>query len=965
MELSGIEVFERLMPKRIKNVLLVASVYDSFLFADDEMLSEVLFEHNLTHRDHFVIVRAKNPDEAIDFIHKDDYDIVISMMQSLEFDMEDFITKIKNKKNIPVVILSFSMPDINILNERIRSIVDGIFLWQGDTRIFSSIINLIEDRMNLKHDLNYGVQCVLLVEDNIRFYSMYLPIIYKELIKQMHLVMSDELNISKKILRMKARPKIFLAKSYEEAWDIFEKYNNNLLGVITDVEYPIEEKTGEKAGLLLAVRVKKKLPDMPVLIQSSNSAYEPIALKLGASFLNKNSSDISRQIRDFIQRYFGFGDFIFDDGSGKEIARAGDLSSMIKVLKIVPARSIVYHASRNHFSKWLLARTEFDIAYKIKPKKIEEFKDSDEIRSYLIETIHQFLYKTQLGSILKFDKNRYDTDIPFAKIGYGSIGGKARGLAFLDYLIGKGLIKENINGINIKTPNTVVISTDVFDFFIEHNNLSTFINGQYSDEDLAKIFENVNLPDYALKDLLSVIDKMKVPIALRSSSLLEDSKNYPFAGIYKTYMFSNRFKVYENFKIVEKIIKYIYASTFSKEAIEFRRSNPYIPDEEKMAVIIQSVVGREYVKGYYFPLISGIIQSYNFYPVHPLTHNDPVVHMAMGLGEAVMRGKYFLRYSPSHPNNIHQFSSIDEILKTTQKKFLAVSLKDISESYDKNMSISEIEIESLNNMSDEMRALFSSYNRMEDRVVDYFIDGGINLLTFFPVIKNNIIPLNDALAEITERCVNAMGGNVEIEFALNWDMAKSNIDLYLLQIRHFASKIAHRKLNIEKEGKKKMIYSKNVVGNMYSKDIRDIVFVKRGNFTNLKTIDIAKDIGIINSDLKKQNTGYLLIGPGRWGTSDKHLGIPVKWNDISMTRVIVESNYDGFSVTPSYGTHFFHNIVAMSIPYFSIDEKDSFIDWEIIESASTIKETNYVKWVKFEKPIEVLVEGEEGYIMID
>lgn len=962
MELSGVELFERLMPKRIKKILLTASIYDSFLFADDEMLSEVLFEHNLTHKDHFVITRAKNPTEALELLGKEDFDMVISMMQSVEFDMEEFVVKIKNLKNIPVVILSFSMPDINLLTDKAKSVVDGVFLWQGDTKIFSSIINLIEDRINLKHDLNYGVQCVLLVEDNIRFYSMYLPIIYRELIKQMHLVMSDELNISKKVLKMKARPKIFLAQSYEQAWEIFEKYHNNLLGVITDVEYPIKEKTTEKAGLLLAVRVKKTLSDMPVLIQSSNQAYEPVALKLGASFLNKNSSDLSKQIRGFIQRYFGFGDFVFDDGKGNEIARAGDLASMIKVLKIVPEKSIVYHASRNHFSKWLLARTEFDIAYKIKPKKIEEFKDPSEIRNYLIETIHQFMYKTQLGSILKFDKNRYDADIPFAKIGYGSIGGKARGLAFVDYLIGKGIIKENIDGINIKTPNSVVIATDVFDFFIEHNNLSSFLDGKYSDEELARIFENVNLPDYAVRDLLSVIDKMKGPIALRSSSLLEDSKNYPFAGIYRTYMFSNNGKIYDNLKVVEKIIKYIYASTFSKEAVEFRRSNPYIPDEEKMAVIIQSVVGREYVKGYWFPLLSGVMQSYNFYPVYPLTHNDPVVHLAMGLGEAIMSGRYFLRYSPAHPNNIHQFATIEDIIKTTQKKFMAVSLKDILNiSYDDNSWVKDIDMDSVE-LSQEMKNLFSSYNQADDRLSDYYTENGTNLLTFFPILKNNIIPLNKALLEICESCVNAMGGNIELEFALNWDISRNKTDLYILQVRHFASKTASRKTIIDGSDKKKIIYSKNVVGSMYSKNIKDLVFVKRENFTNLKTTEIAKEVGEINSKIKSENSHYILIGPGRWGTSDKHLGIPIKWNDISMAKVIVEAAYDSFNITPSYGTHFFHNIIAMSIPYFSIGDKNSFISWEDLESAYSVYETEHVKWVRFDTPLEILVEGEEGFV---
>ncbi len=963
MELSGIEIFERLMPKRIKRILIIASSYDSFLMADDDMFLEVLFEQNLTGREHFNLLRARNLNEAKEIINNVDVDIVISMMQTIGDDMFQLSVNLK-EKNIPFVILFFSMYDINEVPDNIRKNSSGIFLWQGDTKIFSSIINLIEDKMNLQYDLEFGVQCVLLVEDNIKFYSMYLPIIYKELIKQMHLVMSDELNTSKKILRMKARPKIYLAQSYEEAWNIFERYKNNILGVITDVEYPIKEENNEKAGILLAKRIKERFPDMPVLVQSSNKDYEDVALKIGASFINKNSPDISKQLRYFIQRYFGFGDFVFDDGNGKEIARASDLVSMLKVLKIVPDSSIVYHASRNHFSKWLLARTEFEIAYKIRPRKIEEFKNPSEIRNYLIETIHQFIYKNQLGSVLKFDRNKYTPDIPFAKIGYGSIGGKARGLAFIDYLIGKGVIKENINGINIKTPNSVVVASDIFDFFIEQNNLDNFLDGTYGDEELAKIFENINLPDYALRDLMVVIDKMKGPIAVRSSSLLEDSKNYPFAGIYKTYMFFNDGRLYENIKTLEKLIKYVYASTFSKEAIAFRRSNPNIPDEEKMSVIIQNVVGREYIPGYYFPLISGVIQSYNFYPVYPLTHDDPVVHIVMGLGEAIMKGKYFLRYSPAHPNNIHQFASIEDMLKTSQKKFITIPLKKMKiPSYNnEEFALEELNIDEVE-LSEEMKILFSSYNPQDDRVLDYYIPDGINILTFFSFIKNNLLSLNDTLLEITQRCKDAVGSNVEIEFALNWN-GKNNIsDLYILQIRHFAPYSHHKKISINIEDKKKIIYSKKVVGNCYLKNLYNLVFVKRKSFDNLKTLEIAKEVSLINEKLRQNRENYLLIGPGRWGTNDRHLGIPVRWNDISMAKVIVEANYDGFNVTPSYGTHFFHNIVSLSIPYFSVDGRDGEINWELIENNSIkVMETEFVVWVKFKTPFEVFVDENEGYV---
>ena len=963
MEESSIEFFEKLMNFRIKKILLVASIYDSFMFADDEMLSEVLFEHNLIGREHLYIRRANNPDEALDILNKENFDIVISMAMLPDYDIKNFVTKVKEKFLLPFVLLAFSITDINIIPDDIKEKIDEIFLWQGDTRIFSSIINLIEDRINFEKDIKCGVQFVLLVEDNLNFYSKYLPIIYAELIKQMHIVMADDLNIQRKFLRMRARPKIILKKNYEEAWEIFEKYNNNMLGVITDVEYPSKQQITDdiKVGILFAKKIKERISDMPVLVQSSNQEYEKAALSIGASFLSKNSPDLSKNLRNFIQRYFGFGDFIFDDGKGREIARATDLISMIKVLRVVPDESIIYHASRNHFSKWLLARTEFEIAYKIRPKKIEEFNNSSDIRKYLIESIHQFLYRTHMGSVLKFNREKYTSDMPFTKIGNGSIGGKARGIAFLNYLIGKDIIRENINGINIKTPNTVVISNDVFDLFMEQNNLFEFIN-KYPEEEIAKIFENVNLPDYLIKDLLVMLEKVRGPIAIRSSSLLEDSKNYPFSGLYKTYMYKNNNKIYDDLKNLEKIIKYIYASVFSKEAYEFRKISPYMASEEKMSIIIQQIVGKEYVEGYYFPLISGVMQSYNFYPVHPLTSDSPIVHIAMGLGEVVVNGRYFIRYSPLYPDNIHQFSTIQDIFRFSQKKLMAVStMKPSNISYNEKVSVVELDINDIK-LSDEMKMFFSSYSYTEDRIFDGYRDGFENFLTFLPLIKNHIIPLNDTLLNICEVLKDVMGGNVEIEFALNFDLKTFKADLYLLQIKYLPVSYPLKKIDINFNERQRLISCENAVGNAFINNINHILYVKRETFSNLKTVEIAKQIEKINEYCKSKNINYILIGPGRWGTSDIHLGIPVRWNDISMSKVIIEAIYDSFYVTPSFGTHFFHNIIALSIPYFSV-EKNEDILWHEIEKGNIVFDTPYARLVSFDFPLYVIAENNKGYVV--
>ncbi|MCX7905667.1 MAG: hypothetical protein N2446_03080 [Elusimicrobiales bacterium] len=961
MEIRGNEIFEKLMPFRIKNILIVASLYDSFMFIDDDIFLDTL-GFGYYARDNIGIEKAKNIDDALKILEKNKFDLIILVIQSAEFDMDSFVKTVKVDYSTPLVILSFSLQDINLLSDEVKKKIDYLFLWQGDTRIFSSIINLVEDKINLKHDLSFGVQCVMLVEDNIRFYSMYLPIIYNEMIKQMQIVMADDMSSSRKLLRMRARPKIVLFNNYYDAWNFFEHYHNNLLGVITDVEYP-GGNSQEKAGLLLARKIKEKIPDMPVLVQSSNQIYEKKALSIGSSFLNKNSSDLSKQLRNFITRYFGFGDFVFDDGTGKEIARAYDLQSMIKVLKVIPEKSLLYHASRNHFSKWLLARTEFEIAYKIKPKKIEEFSNTSEIRNYLIETIHQFMYRTHLGAIVKFDRNRYSSDIPFAKIGNGSVGGKARGLAFLNYLLGKDMIPDEMYGIKVKTPNSVVIASDVFDFFIEHNNLDSFISGDYSEIELSKIFENVNLPDYALRDIVSLVEKIKGPIAVRSSSILEDSKNYPFAGIYKTFMIPKVEKLSEMVSLIEKAIKLIYASIYSAEAKEFRKMNPLIPDEEKMSIIIQEVVGREYIKGYYFPLLSGVIQSCNFYPIHPLKSEDPIIHIAAGLGEVVVSGKYFMRYSPLYPNIIHQLSNNSEIVKNSQKKIIGISLdKQTSLSYFGCSSIKEIDVESIE-PSPEMKLLYSTYFIDDDKIVDGYIKNGIPLLTIFPIIRSENFFLNKVFVDIVNRITDYMGSNVEIEFAFDMDCSNSYMSLYLLQVRNLVSKFYSKKYNIDYKNSKKIVESNKAVGNSFINDIIDIVYVKEDSFNNMETFDIAKEISEINSICKKENRRYILIGPGRWGSSDRYLGIPVKWNDISMSKTIIEVAFKNFNVEPSYGTHFFHNIVAMNIPYFSVDVDG--INWKEINSMVKVLEKKYIKWVRSNYNLVVLVQDGKGFIFVE
>jgi len=958
--------FEELMPYRVKNILLVASMYDSFLFAaDDESLNEALLSQMLDpyHKSETKIIMAKNPEETFENLKNKSFDLIITMIQVGEFNMDDFVSGIRKiSSDIPVLLLSFNMQDICNMSNYIKSFVDGVFLWQGDTRIFSAMINMIEDKKNAESDLQKGVQAVLLVEDNIKFYSSYLPLIYSELMKQTQIVMADELNPLKKNLRLKARPKIFLSKTYEEAWNIYSKYKQNLLGVITDVEYPREGNSQSEAGIYFAKQIKNEIPDMPVLLQSSNDNYQRVAGEIGCSFLNKNSPDISRQLRGFIQRYFGFGDFIFTDEFGYEIARATDLNSMLNTLKSVPAKSIIYHASRNHFSKWLFARTEFEIAYHLRPKKISEFKDGEEIRKYLIETIYQFIYRNQLGSVLKFDRRLYDSSSPLVKIGTGSIGGKARGLAFIDFLLSKDIIPENIDGIKITTPNSVVLATDIFDFFIEQNNLESIINENYDDEVIAEKFSQIDLPDYAIKDLLVILEKMYGPIAVRSSSILEDSKTYPFAGIYKTYMLRNNDKdLMIRFKELQKAIKYIYASVFSKEAKAFRKMTIHMPDEEKMAVIIQRLVGRNYIDSYYYPLISGVLHSYNYYPVMPLKSDNPIAYICAGIGEWVVSGLGGLRYSPDFPENLHQFSTIEDMLTNSQKQVLCLDLKNTDNKemrYNYEPAIMEVEIDKIEK-SQGFEFLASTYNIEEDRVYDGISTNGQKLITFAPIIKNEIIPFNKILRELSKICTDAMGSNIEMEFALDYIPEEKRFEFNILQIRPMVSKSAYRRVELleNTEGKILFINSNSSLGNGYINDIKDIVYINPETFSNLKTMEIVDEINLINEKLKKENSHYILIGPGRWGTSDIHLGIPVKWNNISSSKVIVEAEYGDFRVDPSYGTHFFHNVVSLGIGYITISANNDYINWDWLSRQKIKSKTKYVIHIELDKNLDIRIDG--------
>jgi CheY-like chemotaxis protein len=960
--------FEKLMPYRIKNVLLVASLYDSFLLADDDRLNEALFGEMLdsSPRSAPKITRVATAEQALEKLAAGSYDLVIAMIQVGETDMAEFFRAVKaGRPGLPAVLLSFNVQDIKNIPDETRLLADGVYLWSGDTRIFSAIINIIEDARNLEHDAQVGVQAVLLVEDNIKFYSTYLPIIYTELMKQTQIVMAEELNPAKKTLRLRARPKVLFCSTYDEAWAIYEKYKSNLLGVISDIEYPKDGACHPEAGLELTRRIKEENPDMPVLLQSSNAAFAHNAGRLEASFMHKAAADLSKQLRAFITRYFGFGDFVFADQNGAELARASDLGAMLRLLKVVPLESILYHAGRNHFSKWLFARTEFEMAYNIRPKKISEFGNPEQLRKYLIETLHQFIYKTQLGTVLKFDRKLFDDSTPFSKIGSGSIGGKARGLAFVDFLLSKTDLENRWPGVAVTVPNTVVIASDVFDFFMEQNGLDTMINEGRSNDDTAALFERARLPDYVLRDLQALIGKLDGPLAVRSSSLLEDSKTQPFAGVYKTYMLANNHPdPARRLDELARAVKFVYASVFSREARAYRRLNPLIIDEEKMAVVIQRVVGRDYGSGRHYPAFAGVMQSYNYYPVPPLEAEDPIAHIALGLGKTIVEGYNALRFSPAHPQNLHQFSTTADFLGNSQKKLIALKTgqPEARLSFEEEPALTTATVQDAE-ADGTLQLVGSTYSAEDDRINDGIAEPGHRLVTFAPLLKNEVLPLAAILNAVSALGKEAMGCNVEVEFACDYDPAAGTAVFNILQMRPMVSRSPVKKVSLKDLKPENLLcLSAQALGNGAHRDIADLIYVIPEKFDQLKTREIAEEIGVMNARLREEGRPYLVIGPGRWGSSDPSLGIPVKWHHISGSRIIVEAAYGDFVVDPSYGTHFFHNVTSLGIGYFTINETgpEAFINWDKIKAEPPLTEANYIRHIRFPGPLDIRIDGSEG-----
>jgi CheY-like chemotaxis protein len=963
--------FQKLMRRRIYHVLLISSNYDAFMLEDDGRIDEQIFQEyvslNLRYPPQFIL--ASSESSALKILKEEKIDLIVSMLSSEETDTFSIAENIKARyPEIPIVVLTPFSREVTLkLSTTNRTAIDYVFCWLGNADLLLAIIKLIEDKMNCEHDVKeVGVQTILLVEDSIRFYSSYLPNIYKIIFNQSLEFMTEGLNEHQRMLRMRGRPKILLATSYDEALTLYEKYKRNLLGIITDMSYPRQGEQDKYAGIKLCEKVKRDDEFMPILLQSSDAEGEEHAQKLGVGFINKNSKTISVELRHFIREYFAFGDFVFvDPETGEEIDRAQDLKAIQEKLFQVPDEALIYQLKRNKLSKWLRARALFPLAEMLVDITLDDFNDLVEVKRYLFDAIASFRISKARGVIAQFSRDRFDEYSTFTRIGDGSLGGKARGLAFLDQLIKRNRMLEKWPGVFVTIPRTVVLTTDIFDEFMEENNLYEIALSDRDDKDILCEFIQARLPFRIHEDLYTLISYVRNPIAVRSSSQLEDSHYQPFAGIYSTYMVpyvadSERLMM----EMLSNAIKSVYASTYYKDSKAYMSATSNVIDEEKMGIVLQTVAGTRYGNRFY-PSISGVARSINFYPLDPEKSEDGIASVALGLGKYIVDGGLALRFSPLHPKRVLQTYSPEAALRETQKYFYALDMNPdvFRPNIDDGINILQLPIREAEK-DGSLKWIASTYDLQNNILRDGIQHEGKKLITFSNILKHDYFPLPDILHTILDIGQKEMGKPVEIEFAVDLNRPPNEPKIfYLLQIRPIVDNKETINTNLEDVVQEDtIIYSHSALGNGVISDLCDIVYIKPETFNPAKNIDLAERIGKINEQFLKEKKNYILVGPGRWGSQDPWLGIPVKWPQISAARLIVESGLENYRIDPSQGTHFFQNLTSFRVGYFTINPfvNDGFYDLAYLNALPACFEDGQIRHIKMETPFLVEIDGKKN-----
>jgi CheY-like chemotaxis protein len=956
------------MRHRVMDILLVSSPYDSFVLEEAGQLSERMLGEfrnlDLHYGPGLTSVATGEEALALAAEHRR-FNLIVTTLVVADMNAAELARRAAAAGlGIPVVALAFDNSELtDFLARHDVSAVDRVFLWQGDARILVAIVKDVEDRLNVAHDTGAaGVQVILVIEDNVRYYSSLLPTIYGELLHQSQQLISEGLNLSQKILRMRARPKILLCRTFEEAWSAFSAYRDDVLGVVSDVEFPREGRPSRDAGLEFARMVRGPCPDVPVLLHSSRPENEARAREVGADFLLKGSPVLLQELRRFMVEYFGFGPFVFRTPEGREVGRAENLRGLEEKLRAVPAESIAYHAERNHFSKWLKARTEFRLAHRLRPRTVKEFGGPEALRRHLIEAIAD--YRRERGQTLVADFDRA-TFAPgesergpgdFHRIGGGSLGGKARGLAFMRRLLAEGGAERGLAGVRVTVPSAVVVATDVFDRFLDSNRLRDFAL-RAGDDDLRRRFDAAAFPADVRRDLRAFVERVRRPLAVRSSSLLEDSPYQPFTGVYETVMLANdEAAIDARLDRLVRAIKRVYASTFRRRAKDYIRATPYRLEEEKMAVILQQVVGARHGSRFY-PDVAGVARSHNFYPSPPLTAEDGIAAVALGLGRTVVDGGACLRFSPRHPQRLAGFSSVTEALETSQRTFWALEMGEGAGLPERPFDLEAAEEDGT------LAGLASTWSRENDAVYDGTSRPGVRLVTLAPVLKHRSFPLAEILDRVLGLGAWGMGAPVEIEFAANLTAAGgAPREFGLLQMRPLALSREREELRVGDVPPGALVCrSDRVLGNGRLA-VRDLVAVDRGRFDRAKSRDTAAGIAQMNAGLIAEGRPYVLVGVGRWGSRDPWLGIPVTWDQIAGAKVIVEAGFRDLRVTPSQGTHFFQNLTSFDVGYFTVnpDLGEGFVDWDWLAAQPALRESGCVRHLRFEAPLRVTMDGQRG-----
>lgn len=952
------------MRHRVHEILLVSSLYDSFILAEDGSLYESLLNEyiglGLTHMPN--ITRVSSGSEALRLAREPGrFDLVITSLRLEDMHSVDLARRIREIGiDTPIVLLTYDTRELGELERKggTRNFT-RVFIWQGDFRVVLAIIKFIEDRWNISADTRLvGVQSIVLIEDSVRYYSSYLPLIYTAVLEHTEHLIAEGVNPAHKILRMRARPKIILCTSYEEAWEYFDTYHENILGVIADIEFPRGGQLDADAGFEFAGNVRMEHADIPVLLQSNNVSNRDRAHAIGASFLQKDSDSLLHELLQFMRAHFGFGDFVFRMRDGSVVGRAHDLRTLEDQLKRVPDESIKLHGERNDFSTWLKARTEFLLAYRLRPVRIEEFDSPADVRAHLVARLSDARRDRQRGSVVDFDPDTFDETRSFARVGGGSLGGKGRGLAFAARLIHKSGLEDAIANVRIMVPPSIILSTDVFDEFIEENELWDFAIHCEDDAEIVRRFRAAAFPAIVSEAVRSFLDGIHFPLSIRSSSLLEDSQFMPFAGVYDTKMVPNSCSgLDERLDEVLDAVKRVYASTFFHAARRYIKSTPYRVEEEKMAVIIQKLVGAFHNNRFY-PEVSGTARSHNFYPIKPMEPGDGIAAVALGLGLQVVDGGAVVRFSPRYPRHLVQFSSVDDILKYGQKDFWALAMPEHGRREAPRLVSFSLDVAERDTT---LRYVGSTYNRDNHAIYDGIERAGSRVVTFAPILKYNVVPLSAVLQRLLELGRRGMSAPVEIEFAVNLSVPEGEpAEFYLLQMRPMVISEEIDRIGVVQNQRDDLVgHSTRVLGQGVIHEIFDAVVVDIETFSRAESHRVAREVSAMNATLVDEERPYVLIGVGRWGSADPWLGIPVRWENIDGACVIVECGMRDIQVAPSQGTHFFQNITAARVGYITVEKEDdkNFIDWDWLRAVPAVSVTPYTRHIRFEKPLTIVMDG--------